>query len=191
MNILENALGNAAADIMVGILITVFITRYFEKLAEKKKTIGALVIVESEIQVNTHILEDVLYELIPAFENAHKRGATDEIHVLPTEFEDAARFIRIPIDGLLYQSYRNEEETIGALQNHALAERIINLYTVEYHYKIQTSFKMEQLNWLLLDNIKTKLEEKIKLSKEIDNEIKNELIKQRARNTLFETLFAL
>ena len=51
-NILENAIGNALFDIVKCILVILFISKYFEIVSEFKKNYGALIVFDSEIQVN-------------------------------------------------------------------------------------------------------------------------------------------
>lgn len=187
-NILENALGNGISDLIIGALVVIVVTRFFEKLSHRRDSIGALILIGAEIQVNKHILEDVLNEMIPSFEGQIRRGEPNEIPLDQSTSEDAARFMRIPTDNLLFGAFQSSYSGLGNLENTLLLEKILNLYTVSYHYRIQTSFKMEQLNWLLLDQIKERLKKEIENSGNVSSEIRKEIKKLRKRKIFVEAL---
>lgn len=187
-NILENALGNGISDLIIGAFVVVVVTRFFEKLSHRKDSIGVLTLIDAEIQVNKHILEDMLNEMIPSFKKQMRRGEPNEVPLDQSTFDDAARFMKIPADNLLFGAFQSSYSGLGNLENTSLLERILNLYTVSYHYRIQTSFKMKQLNWLLLDQIKGRLKKEIVNSNEVCNEMKKEIKKLRKRKIFFEAL---
>ena len=187
-SILENIVASSVADLIIGAFVVIVVTRFFEKLSYRRNSIGVLVLIDAEIQVNKHILEDMLNEMIPNFEKQMRRGEPNEVPLNQSTFDDAARFMRIPIDNLLFGAFQSSYSGLGNLENTALLERILNLYTVSYHYRIQTSFKMEQLNWLLLDQIKGRLKKEIVNSSEVCNEIKKEIKKLRKRKIFLEAL---
>jgi len=192
LNVLENFLGNFASDLLVGAFIgafiTLFIAKFFEVLSHIRNSIGALILIEAEIQVNKHILEDILNGMIPLFEEEMRRGKPNEISIGEKEFENAARFMKIPIDKLLFDAFHSTYSGLGNLENKKLLVKILNLYTVSYHYRIQTSLGMEQLNWKLLDAIKSRLKKEISESEKVLKEVRSEIKKLKKKNLLLETL---
>lgn len=188
VSVLENAIGNGISDLIIGAFVVIVVTRFFEKLSYKKDSIGTLVLIDAEIKFNNHILENVLNELIPSFEKHMRRSKTDKLPLDQPEFENAAKFMRIPIDSLLSSAFTSSYSRLGNLENTQLLEKILNIYTVSYHYTIQTSFRMEQLDWSLLDQIKEMLKREITKSNGVAGEIRKEVEKLRKRRTLFEAL---
>lgn len=188
LNVLENFLSNSASTLLIGVFITVFITKFFEILSHIRNSIGALTLIEAEIQVNKHILEDMLNKMIPGFEKEMRRGQPNEIPISEDVFEDAARFIKIPADRLLFDAFHSTYLGLGNLENKQLLEKILNLYTISYHYRIQTSLSMEQLNWKLLDGIQSRLKKEISESKKVLKELRSEIKKLKKKNLLLETL---
>jgi len=126
--------------------------------------------------------------MIPLFEEEMRRGKPNEISMGEKEFEDAARFMKIPIDKLLFAAFHSTYSGLGNLENKKLLEKILNLYTVSYHYRIQTSLGMGQLNWELLDEIKKRLGKEIDQSEKVLKEVRKEIKKLHEKNLLLETL---
>ena len=126
--------------------------------------------------------------MIPLFEEEMRRGKPNEISMGEKEFEDAARFMKIPIDKLLFAAFHSTYSGLGNLENKKLLEKILNLYTVSYHYRIQTSLGMGQLNWELLDEIKKRLGKEIDQSEKVLKEVRKEIKKLHEKNLLLEKL---
>jgi hypothetical protein len=180
-NILESAFGNFIADFVIvvffGSIITFIITKFFEMLAQKRQSIGALTLVNVEVQQNALMLKSILKNGIEAFEKEYKRGKSNEIPVDTAIFEDAAKFLRISTDNLLFDAFHATYVGLGNLENRKLLEKILNLYTASYHFNIKTGFQMEQLNWTIIDVMKSKIPEVIRNSKAISDEITDEIKK--------------
>lgn len=178
INVSENAIGNGISDIIIGAFITFIVTKYFEILNSKNRTIGALTLIKCEIETNKHILEDLLHNGILGFEIEMKRGTQEEVPIPYKVFSDAAKFLRTTSDSLLNDAFKSYFIELGLLKNTKLAEKIINLYMVIYHYRFQTAMRMEQLNWPLIDLMKSKIPENIQFSNEtlalIDAELKTQ-----------------
>ncbi len=187
-NIVENVFGNIIADITVGILITVFLTKYFESLSQKRNSIGALVLIEAEIQTNKHILENLLNNGLLGFEKEMRRGQKDEIPINQALFDDTAKFLRKTTDRLLFSAFYSVYIGLGNLENKKLLQEILNLYLVSYYYRIQTSFQMEQLNWELFDSIKNRIASEIDNSEKVSENIINEVRKINSPNKLFRLI---
>lgn len=187
----QNFLGNLFADLLTGVIfgsVAVFyITKYFQTNSEIKSNIGALTLISAELQINQHMLHNMLNEMIPAFEKTYRKGDSQENDVNQDIFEDAAKFMKIPADAILSKAFNATYVGLGNLRNKKLLERILNLYIVEFHYRIQTSFRMEQLNWKLLDSIKDKLKKVIEDTNLIRKNINTEIKSLNKINIYFET----
>lgn len=187
-NVFENALGNAISDLIIGIFIAIFVTKFLQKMTEIRESIGMLVLIEAEIQLNRKILQDMKEEMIPAFEQEMKRDKPDELPMDEKTFLDAAEFFKIPAEGLLQDAFQSHYSALGGLENTPLLEKILNFYTVGLHYRIKTSFRMGQLNWLLVDSIKSRLKTEIDNSTKIIREMHKELKILRNKNIYKETI---
>lgn len=189
--ITENAVGNVLSDVIFGLIITFFITTYFELLSKKRNSIGLLTIVKAEIILNKEILSNLLNHGIKAFEMDFRNRNIVDKDLEEKEFEEAMKFFQITTDSLSQNALNASFTGISSINNQKLLERIINLYFVSYHYRIQTSFRMGQLNWVLLDQIKNKLNDVITESMEIisliDTEISDSLKESITKKT-FKTL---
>jgi hypothetical protein len=186
-SVLENFLGNAIADLIIGGVVALFVASYIEKLSQNKNTIGALILIDGELQVNKYILEYTLNHGIIAFEKEFHRGERDEISASQSIFQDAAETLTIPINGLLNSAYNSMNSNIVLMQNEKLFGKIIHKYTVDFK-QIQIAFEMKQLDWFMIDQLKIRISREIEncnsLSKEIDIEIK----KMKKENILLKAL---
>lgn len=187
-NVFENFLGNIFSDIIVGLLITTFVTRFFDLLTQKKAVIGSLILIEAEIQVNKQMLEVLLEDGFVVLENQMKRGTKEEVPLKKADFDDIAQFFRIITDNLLFGAFHATYVGLGNLENKTLLEKILNIYTVKYHYTLKTAFQLEQLNWNMVDGIKKKLKTEIDNSTSLSKDINSEIKKLKKRNTFKETL---
>lgn len=191
-SILENFVGKSLPEIFIASLlsafITIFLTKFFENLKNRDDSIGTLILIESEIQVNKHILDNLLNAGLINFEKENRRGQLNEIHLDNKDFSNAAEFLQITSDAILFDSFRNSYNGIAKIKNQKLLEKILNLYTVEYHYRIQTSFRMRQLNWILVDEMKKKIGSLIEASDQISADITKEITDLRKVDLIFSTL---
>lgn len=194
-NVLENFIGNSLSELFAAsiltIFVTLFLTKYFENLKRRDDSIGTLILIESEIQINSHILDNLLNVGLINFEKVNNRGQNNEISLNEKDFLDAAEFLQITSDAILYDSFRNSYNSIAKIKNQKLLEKILNLYTVEYHYRIQTSFRMRQLSWPLVDELKKKINSVILLSNQISEEIINEISCLRKEKLISTTLMSI
>jgi hypothetical protein len=92
-NVLENFIANFLTEICIASFLTffisIFLTKFFENLKNRDDSIGALILIESEIQVNNHILENLLNAGLINFEKENRRGQYNEIKLGEKDFLDA------------------------------------------------------------------------------------------------------
>lgn len=183
----SNFLGSFLVDVMLVTFITFFITKFFQVLSEIREGIGLLIVIDAEIQVNKKMLEDLLENGVKGFEREMRRGKQNAISIDDKTFSDAANYFTNISDHLLNAAFHSNYSALGSMKNKKLVEKILNLYTVSYHYKIQTGLRMRQLNWGLLDAIKKRLNEEINNSTETIADIDKEIAKLEKINLYKET----
>lgn len=185
----ENFIGSTGAGILVGILLYFGLTKFYEKLTEKRNSIGVLKIVSAELQFNKMVLEQTLTEGFESFETHMRRGRQDEISVSPADWEDMAKFLATHLESLIFSAFTTSFKELANLENEKLTEKIINYYYISLQYQTN-SIKLGQMNWVLLDEFKTRLKTEIKSSEQIINNIQDEirLIKRPAFKKLFKEI---
>ncbi len=190
-NIFENAVSNTIADVLVGLVAATIITLYFSRKSDLKGQIGALTIIDAEIQVNLQILESLLNDAITALEEYMGRNTHRDLIANSKDvnyLNDIAQTLQKPIDHLQFGAFNASFKDLSSLDNKELLEKVLNLYTVSFAYRLKLGLSIGGLSWPLIDEIKKAILRETKEAKQTRKIITSELSKLSGKSKFLEIM---